>query len=93
MTLNSVYTKIRTPSYEKNDIIDLEQIEKIVGLKVSYTIPSSFQDIAKAINTGVPVMQVNKHNVVVEILRKMANEFSGDKPLKNEGWLHRLMNS
>ena len=79
--------------YEKNDVIDIDQIEKIVGLKVSYTIPSSFLDIAKAINTGVPIIQVNKHNVVVDMLRKMAHEFSGEKPNKNEGWFHRLMNS
>lgn len=79
--------------YEKNDIIDIAKIEKVVGLKVSYTIRSSFQDIAKAINTGVPIIQVNKSNVVVSVLRQMANEFQLEKPQKKSSWLHRLMES
>lgn len=79
--------------YEKNGTIDVAQIEKAVGLKVSYTIRSSFQDVAKAINTGVPIIHVNGSNTIVDVLRVMAHEFSPARPRKDESWLGRFIGS
>ena len=77
--------------YERSDIIDVAQIEKAVGLKVSQTIASSFKDVAQAINTGVPIAQVNPQNTIVDSLREMANEFEPLKTSKTPNWINRLM--
>jgi len=77
--------------YERNDIIDVAQIERVVGLKVSYTIPSIFQDVAQAINTGTPLVQVNPRSPILEVLKEMAGELEPEKPRKSETWLSRLL--
>ncbi len=77
--------------YEKNDIIDLAQIEKVVGLKVNHTIASSFQDVAQAINTGVSILQVNPNNEIVETIQEMTREFQPAKSTKPVSWINRLM--
>lgn len=77
--------------YEKNGTIDVEQIEKAVGLKVSHTIRSSFADVAQAINTGVPLTDINPRNTVVQVLRDMAQDFEGSHPPRAVRWIDRLM--
>ena len=79
--------------YEKNDTIDIEQIEKAVGIKVSHTIRSSFQDVAQAINTGVPIIHVNPHNAIVDVLRTMAQECDPSPIKKQISWISRLIGS
>jgi pilus assembly protein CpaE len=77
--------------YEKNGTIDIAQIEKAVGLKVSHTIRSSFADVAQAINTGVPITEVNPNNAIVQVLRDMAHEFDGTHPKRVLSWIDRFM--
>jgi pilus assembly protein CpaE len=77
--------------YEKSDIIDLAQIEKITGLKVSHTILSSFQDVAQAINTGIPLVKVNAHNAIVKVLREMVGEFKTHANPPKASWLREWM--
>jgi len=77
--------------YERVGTLDVEQIEKAVGLKVSYTIRSSFQDVAQAVNTGMPLSQVNTKNTIVGELRTMVQEFAKPQTPKPTTWLERLM--
>jgi pilus assembly protein CpaE len=77
--------------YEKNEIIDIDQIENVVGLKVNFTIRSSFQDVAQAINTGRPIMEVNPDSVIVKKLQEMAKEFEPSSQAKAGSWLERLL--
>ena len=79
--------------YEKNDIIDVAQIEKALGIKVTHTIRSSFQDVAQAINTGVPITTVNPHNSIVQVLRDMANGFDTAHTPRSVSWINRFMGS
>ena len=79
--------------YEKNGTIDVAQIEKAVGLKVSHTIRSSFADVAQAINTGVPITEVNASNTIVQVLRDMAHGFDGAHPHRGLSWIDRFMGS
>ena len=79
--------------YEKNGTIDVAQIEKAVGLKVSHTIRSSFADVAQAINTGVPITEVNASNTIVQVLRDMAHGFDGAHPQRGLSWIDRFMGS
>jgi pilus assembly protein CpaE len=77
--------------YERNGTIDVEQIEKAVGLKVSHTIRSSFADVAQAINTGVPITEVNANNAIVQVLRDMARGYDGSHPQRGLSWIDRFM--
>jgi len=77
--------------YEKNGTIDVTQIEKAVGIKVSHTIRSSFADVAQAINTGVPITEVNPNNAIVQVLRDMARSYDGSHPQKDLSWIDRFM--
>jgi pilus assembly protein CpaE len=79
--------------YEKNDTIDVAQIEKALGIKVTHTIRSSFQDVAQAINTGVPITSVNPHNSIVQVLRDMAHGFDTTHAPRTMSWINRLMGS
>jgi pilus assembly protein CpaE len=79
--------------YEKNDTIDVSQIEKAVGLKVSHTIRSSFLDVAQAINTGVPITAINPKNGIVQVLREMAHGFDGNHARRTMSWIDRFMGS
>jgi pilus assembly protein CpaE len=77
--------------YERSDVIDLAQIERAVGLKVSHTIPSIFQDVAQAINTGTPLVQVNPRSPILDVLKEMARELEPEKPRKPTSWLTRVL--
>ena len=77
--------------YERSDVIDVAQIERVVGLKVSHTIPSIFQDVAQAINTGTPLVQVNPKSPILDVLREMASELEPPKPRQSANWLTRLL--
>ena len=79
--------------YEKNGTIDVAQIEKAVGLKVSHTIRSSFPDVAQAINTGVPITDVNPSNTIVGVLREMARDLDGTHAHRSQNWIARLMHT
>lgn len=71
--------------------LDQQQVEKAVGLKVAFTIPDSLQEVAEAVNTGVPVVQIHPHNAVSRALRELAStvaEGAGKTPRK---WLARLI--
>jgi len=77
--------------YEKNGTIDVAQIEKALGIKVSHTIRSSFADVAQAINTGVPITDVNPNNTIVTVLREMAQGFDVKHPHQAPNWIERLL--
>jgi pilus assembly protein CpaE len=77
--------------YERNGIIDIAEIEKAVGLKVSHTIRSSFSDVAQAINMGVPITEVNPSNAIVHVLRDMAHSFDSTPPNRSKRWIDRFM--
>jgi pilus assembly protein CpaE len=77
--------------YEKNDTIDVAQIEKALGIKVTHTIRSSFQDVAQAINTGVPLTAVNPHNSIVQVLRDMAHGYDTTHAPRTMSWINRFM--
>jgi pilus assembly protein CpaE len=76
--------------YEKNSTIDIAQIEKALGLKVSYTIRSNFADAAQAINTGVPITDINPNSPIVQVLRTMAHTFDDNALVKKPNWFEHI---
>lgn len=77
--------------YDKNSTIDVALIEKALGLKVNYTIASRPVDVAQAINTGVPITQINSNNTVVQVLRNMAHVFDVTPAQRTPSWIDRFM--
>ena len=77
--------------YEKNGTIDIPEIEKAVGLKVSHTIRSSFADVAQAINMGAPITDVNPNNAIVHVLRDIAHGFDSSHPNRSKRWIDRFI--
>lgn len=87
------HSKIRivVNQFDKNSTIDVALIEKALGLKVNYTIASRPVDVALAINTGVPITQINANNTVVQVLREMAHEFDIAPSQRTPSWIDRFM--
>jgi pilus assembly protein CpaE len=83
--------RIVVNQYDKNSTIDVALIEKALGLKVNYTIASRPVDVAQAINTGVPITQINSNNTVVQVLRNMAHVFDVTPAQRTPSWIDRFM--
>jgi pilus assembly protein CpaE len=77
--------------YEKNGTIDISEIEKAIGLKVSHTIRSSFSDVAQAINMGAPITEINPNNTIVQVLRDIAHGFDSTHPNRGKRWIDRFI--
>lgn len=75
--------------YNKQVAIDLAQIEKTVGLKVSYTIPNSFSEVSESLNTGVLLAKAHPKNPVVRGLRDIADGLVGKPPGSERSWIER----
>jgi pilus assembly protein CpaE len=75
--------------YERSSRIPLAELEAAVGAKVKHTIPSSFEQVAEAINLGVPLVKLAPHNAVVKALRELGTKLVGPAP--SRGWIERLV--
>ena len=75
--------------YDKHVAIDLAQIEKMVGLKVNYTIPNSFAEVSESLNTGVLLAKAHPKNPVVRGLRDITDELVGKPPGRGRSWFGR----
>ncbi|WP_048440727.1 AAA family ATPase [Caenimonas sp. SL110] len=78
--------------YRKDGAIDLEQVEKVVGLPVSHVLPDSFTDVAQAVNTGVALTTLHPHGAVARGLREIAESLGGKHIARGPaGWVGRLL--
>lgn len=75
--------------YDKHLAIELSQIEKMVGLKVNYTVPNSFAEVSESLNTGVLLAKAHPRNPVVRGLRDIADELVGKPPGRGRSWFGR----
>jgi pilus assembly protein CpaE len=67
--------------YEKGGEINLEELERVVGIKVYHTVANSFTDVSHSINEGVPIVKVNARNPVSRALRAIADDLTeGSRP-------------
>lgn len=77
--------------YEKGGPIDLPDVEKVTGLKVSRTIPNSFSAVSASVNQGIPLEEMNPRDPVARALREWAQQLAPGAVSEHEGWLRRLM--
>lgn len=79
--------------YEKGGDIRLEDVERTLEIKVTSTIPNSFEAVSKSVNQGVPIMQIAKHDPVTKALREMTHELVTDGEAPKGGWLSHLLHN
>ncbi len=75
---------------EKGGDIDLNDLERSLGVVVTRSIPNSFGAVAVSINQGRPIVDLAPQDPVAKALRAMARELA-DIPVVNEGWFNRLL--
>jgi len=93
-TLGYPDTKLRlvVNRCDSHGALTLAQIEEAVGLKVAYTLPDSPKDVSKAINTGMPLVKLDRDSPVAKSLRAIAASLAGKpKAAAAHGWIGRLI--
>jgi Flp pilus assembly protein, ATPase CpaE len=78
--------------YEKGGDIQLEDVERTLGMKVFRTIPNSFATVSASVNQGIPIMKIAQRDPVTKCLQEIAYNH-GRIPLgpSNDGWLSHLL--
>ncbi len=79
--------------YEKGGDIRLEDVERTLEIKVSHTIPNSFEAVSKSVNQGVPIVQVARHDPVTRALREMMDELVAGGESPKGSWLSHLLHN
>lgn len=81
--------------YMPNRDIDVEQLEDTLGHPVYFKIPNDYQTVIDAVNSGMPIDEVNPESEVAQSLRRLASNLAGltTGPEKTEsgGLFARLM--
>jgi pilus assembly protein CpaE len=70
--------------------IAIEQLEKAVGLKVTHQVRDSEADVAEAVNTGSPLVDLHPNNTVARELRHIARQLA-EGHAAERGWFGRLI--
>lgn len=77
--------------YEKGGDIQLEDVERTLGMKVYKTIPNSFSAVSASVNQGVPIMKIAPRDSVTKSLQEMAAMLGSHPQSKNGSWLAHLL--
>lgn len=67
----------------------LKDIEKVVGLKVSHTVPEHASAVRESIHLGQPLHQLHPRSPVTQALRQIAADLLGQPLRPPTGWLTR----
>lgn len=75
--------------YKKGGDIQLEDVERTLGMKVMIVVPNSYEAVSASVNQGVPILKIAKNDPVAKVLIKFAHNLEkGDKV--ESGWLGHL---
>jgi pilus assembly protein CpaE len=77
--------------YEKGGEIQLDDVERTLGMKVFKTIPNSFSAVSTSVNQGVPIMKIAHRDPVTKSLQELASALGSKAQSKNDGWLANLL--
>lgn len=77
--------------YEKGGDIQLEDVERTLGMKVFRTIPNSFATVSASVNQGIPIMKIAQRDPVTKCLQEIAYTMGNTARPKNDGWLSHLL--
>jgi len=75
--------------YEKGGEIQLEDVERTLGMKVMVTFPNSFEAVSASVNQGVPILKMAKRDPVSKNLLKLGHDLEQGEGGKS-GWLGHL---
>lgn len=79
--------------FEKNDTINLADVEKATALKIDRTIPNSHAAVSASINEGVPVFEMAPRDPVAQALRAWAQSFAPPTQPAKKAWWQRMATS
>lgn len=78
--------------YEKGGDIQLEDVERTLGMKVFRTIPNSYAAVSASVNQGVPIVKIAHRDPVTKSLQEIAYLLENSpRPKKNDGWIAHLL--
>lgn len=77
--------------YDGDEVMDMSDIEKSVGLKVHCTVPNQVQAVTESLNLGQPMDVTHPQNAVLKALRKITSALLNTPVPKARGWLDRWM--
>lgn len=77
--------------FEKGGDIHLEDIERTLGIKILKTIPNSFEHASTAVNQGLPIMEVARHDPISKSVLELAGMIVRELKPEKAGWFARLL--
>jgi len=75
--------------YEKGGDIQLEDVERTLGMKVFVIFPNSFEAVSASVNQGVPILKITKRDSVSKTLLKFGHDLDQGEE-GGSGWLGHL---
>lgn len=75
--------------YEKGGDIQLDDVERTLGMKVMITFPNSYEAVSASVNQGVPILKMAKSDPVAKILLKLGHDLEHGESGES-GWLAHL---
>lgn len=76
--------------YEKGGDIQLEDVERTLGMKVRVTFPNSYEAVSASVNQGVPILKMAKRDLVSKTLLKLGHDIEQGDQAGKGGWLGHL---
>jgi pilus assembly protein CpaE len=77
--------------YEKGGEIQLEDVERTLGMKVYKTVPNSYSAVSASVNQGVPIMKIAPRDPVTKSLQAIAANLGSNPQSKNGSWISHLL--
>jgi pilus assembly protein CpaE len=77
--------------YQEGEMIDLKNIEQVVGLKVHHTLPNQVQVVSEAFNLGKPLHLMHPQSGVIKALREITSDLLQTPVPKAQSWINRLI--
>lgn len=75
--------------YDKNGDIQLEDVERTLGMKVAIIVPNSYEAVSASVNQGVPILKIAKKDPVTKVLLKFGYDLERERAEKGS-WLGQL---
>lgn len=82
--------KLLLNRYEKSGEINLDDVERTLGMRVYWKIPNSYKAVSASVNQGVPVAKIAPNDSVTKALLEIANDLDGDSRQKTGGLFAHL---
>lgn len=76
--------------YEKGGDIQLEDVERTLGMKVMACFPNSYEAVSGSVNQGVPIMKMAKRDPVSKTLLKLGHDLEQGDHADKGGWLGNI---